>query len=486
MALCGMAARIAYLKQQSIRDPLKYWRPTRPQKQWISDPAKIKCLAGGNQCGKTAAAMFLLVATCLGRHPTLKTDPPPIEAWLVTYSHAQSLIIQQKLYEMIPKDELDPTTVFVHGKGFKGLTPVIKFRNKSFIRVKTAQSGEKGYGLESGSVSLVVIDEPVSAHVFNQCVARTLRGGANGTRGTVAISMTPVGNVDVQYIPDMVAAGKCSLTRAPLTVQDTTPVDWHTDAPLQPLLSQRQIDEVSSSYLEIDRHQRITGSFEVARQGIVFTSFKTEMISSAPVPRSSLPHLQFCIGIDHGSQPNSQVCVLACIDQQEISSPKVWVLDEYTSGQAPPEHHVRAILEMLRRNGLRPEQVQRWTGDGTHHARRNRDGFKMSNIMLMRAFESICQYPPRQLPWTIRKPVKWRHSVYMTASLIHSCMSRQHFWVHPRCTQLIKSIKNWTMHTTQSSRSVDPHGHAIDALRYCIAHALDARPNRATHMQIRR
>ena len=51
------------------------------------------------------------------------------------------------------------------------------------------------------------IDEPVDQSTFNELVARTSRGGAGGKRGTVAISLTPVGGVDVTYIKEMIERG---------------------------------------------------------------------------------------------------------------------------------------------------------------------------------------------------------------------------------------------------------------------------------------
>jgi hypothetical protein len=112
LKLSTLAKSIDTLKSRSYHDPLNYFVPTRPQQQWINDPSHIKLLLGGNQTGKTAAACFLLLSHCLGRHPVLKTDPPPIEAWLITHSHEQSRTIQQKLYDLTPKSELHPTCEF--------------------------------------------------------------------------------------------------------------------------------------------------------------------------------------------------------------------------------------------------------------------------------------------------------------------------------------------------------------------------------------
>ena len=478
MSISTLARRIQTLKVRSHSDPLIYFRPTPPQKAFIEDnpPQKIKLLLGGNQIGKTWASAAMLLMHALGRHPTI----PGIvrESWLVCYSHEQSRIIQQKLYDLCPKYALAEDCEFVRGKGFRGLSPIVRFKEEyggAIIRIKTAS---QQIGLESGTCGLVVIDEPVNSEVLNSAIARTTRGGPNGTRGIVALSLTPVGNVDLSYLKKMIEENRISVHRAPLSVENTTPIGC------RPLMSEEQINAMINAFLPIDREQRVNASLDIVpSEGVIFDNFDLEMISSHPVPPGGT--YEFCIGIDHGSTPNSQCAILSCVDTREPSEPRVYVLDEYISGQAPPETHVRGILEMCKRNGLKPEQIRTWIGDGVHHANRTRDGFKMSNILLMRSFEHILGYPSRNLPFTIRRPIKWRNSVYYTVSLIHSVMSRKHFFIHPNCKRLITSIKNWTLKRTQSARSTDEYGHACDAMRYGLASLLDRRYARPARLEIR-
>lgn len=444
---------IKKLHQRTLEDPIRYFVPTRPQRDFINDPSKIKMLLGGNQIGKSIATCYLLVAHCLGRHPVLKTDPVPIEAWLITHSHEQSRTLQGKLYDMIPKFELHEECEYVRGKGFRGMSPVVRFKNGSIIRIKTAN---QGLGLASATANLICIDEPVSMDVFNECLARTIRSGANQSRGVLTVSMTPVGGVDVDYLEEMMNENKISVTVGKLCVEDTTPIN------LEPLLSEAQIKSVVDSFLPIDREARVNGSFHVAPIGIVFTHFNDSMISMQPAPAGG--EYKFAIGIDHGSTPNSQCAVLCAIDVKDIHKPKVYVLDEYSAGEATPELHVRGILKMLERHQI-PYNKVNWTGDGEH---RGANGFKMSNLVLMRAFESVLQLPHKTLPFYIREIKKRKHSVYFSASMLHSIMARGDFYIQPRCKQLISSIKNWTMKRTQDQRSRDKHGHMVDALRYAV------------------
>lgn len=476
MSLCSIAARIKYLKSKSEKNPLAYFHPTGPQKAFLEDKSKVKMLLGGNQVGKTACACALLLYHCLGIHPTIKTDPPPIEAVLITHSHSQSVIIQSKLYSMIPKDTLHPDCEFVHGKGFRGVQKVVRFNNGSIIRIKTANQGVGG-GLASATCALVVIDEPVPMDVFNECLARTLRGGYQGSRGVLAITMTPVGAVDVSYLEEMMKQKKISVTRAKLTIADTTPIG------LRPLLTENQIKSITDQFLPIDREARINGSFHVAPLGVVFTHFNPDKhITTAPVAPKG--EYRFAVGLDHGSQIGSQVAVLVCIDIREPLQPRIYVLDEYTTGETTPEELASSLLEMLKRNDISPNMCT-WFGDGEHNKSASRDGYKMSNLILMRGFEAVLNLPHKGLPFVIRRVQKRRYSVYFGASLLSATMARNHFFVHPRCKQLINSIQRWTMKRSQSERSKDKYQHSIDALRYACSSILSRATSANTASKIK-
>jgi len=278
--------------------------------------------------------------------------------------------------------------------------------------------------------------------------------------------MTPVGNVDVAYLKDMVDKGRISCHKAPLTVPATTPIGC------KPLLTQQQIDRMAENWLPIDREARLTGSMDVSPHGIIFDAFSPDMISSAPVPAGG--DYKFAVGIDHGHLPGTQIAVLVCIDMKDIQAPRVYVLGETVGGGNTPEHVAQSILDMLQTHSIDPALCT-WTGDQAHYATRDRRAKKMSNGVLMRAFERILSLAPKTLPFTIRTAVKHRHSVYFGASMIHAIQSRKHFYIRPECEKTIKSIQRWTMKRSQSDRSRDPYQHCIDSLRYAILPIIDYR-----------
>jgi len=247
---------------------------------------------------------------------------------------------------------------------------------------------------------------------------------------------------------------------APLNLANVTPLGG------RPLLTQDEIDRVASTYLPIDRAARLEGSWEVGiTEGRVFDHFKEEHIHAELDKRREW---QIAIGIDHGSDAGSQVALLIAVDARTPGRPEIHVLDEYTSGAAPAENHARGILAMIGRHGLTWQNVDRWTGDIAHGGKKGSHG-KMSNSMLMGAFERVLDYPVRRLPWRIRTAFKPRWSVYHGAQIIHAAMCQDRFRISPRCKQTIESLKRWRFEKD------GPFVHATDALRYAVVPMVDDR-----------
>ena len=452
MNLAALAKASRSLSHQLDRNRLEMWKPTPPQQQWLESRTPIRLLRGGNQVGKTAAACADIHWLCTGTHPYRPTRPPPVEVFMVCHSWSQSQIIMQKMHELAPLDLLHPSTEYVPGRGYRGKNPQLHYRNGSIVHFRTTSQGT--LALASATLDHVHCDEPVPAHIFGELVARTLR-----KRGTIGVSMTPIGH-DVTYLRKMVDDGQIADIVAPLTVANVTPAGG------RPLLTQAEIDRVASTYLPIDRAARLEGSWEVGIiEGRVFDHFSEDHITAELDQRLKW---KIAIGIDHGSDAGSQVAILLAIDTTTPGLPEIHVLDEYTSGAAPAENHARGILAMIKRHGFTWENVDRWTGDIAHGGKKGKHG-KMSNSMLMGAFERVLNYPVRRLPWRIRTAFKPRYSVYHGAQMIHSAMCQDRFRISPRCKQTIESIKRWRFEKD------GPFVHAIDALRYAVVPMVDDR-----------
>ena len=126
---------------------------------------------------------------------------------------------------------------------------------------------------------------------------------------------------------------------------------------------------------------------------------------------------------------------------------------------------------MIKRNRLEIRDIWRWTGDRSHAG--DKYGGRMSNNMLRSAFEHVLGYPRQRLPFRIHTAYKPRFSVYYGCQVINEIQARGRFQVHPRCDNLIKSLKNWALLKTGRMDSMSDHKHAIDALRYALLPCVD-------------
>ena len=418
------------------------YRPTPPQMAFHRIEGSSRLLRGANQIGKTTCAVIDIHWRCTGTHPHLSNvKEPPIRVWIIVHSWEQSIIVQERLWEWAPKDLVHPDTEFTPGRGFKGKTPILRYKNGSIVRVKTCRQGS--LGVASGTVDLIHVDEPPPPEIWSELTARTLQ-----TRGMLSLGITPIG-APVGWLKSMVESGDIAEVDAPLTVDNVTPIGR------PPLIDQNQIDEISRRYLPFDRPQRLHGAWEGTVDDRLFEALSDEMVTEDPIPDLPAPPL-VAIGIAHGADAGSQVAILVVVDKSQTQA-QFFVLDEYVSGAHRPLVHARGILQMLARHGMTHHHVDHWIGDVPYRGKRR--GGQMSNSRLSRGFEEALSFRPGKLPFTIRTAYKPRYSVFFGAQVLHEAMERGRFWIRPQCAPLLRSLRNWT-------GADDDHKHAIDALRY--------------------
>ena len=128
---------------------------------------------------------------------------------------------------------------------------------------------------------------------------------------------------------------------------------------------------------------------------------------------------------------------------------------------------------MIKRNGLEPLQINRWTGDRPHGG--GKHGGRMSNSLLRSALEHVLDYPANSCPFRIHTAHKPRWSVYYGCQLISEAMVQGRFIVHPKCKRLIRSLSSWTLKKSGAMDRLSEWKHAIDALRYSVVPILDTK-----------
>lgn len=445
MNLSALATATNTLARRAHADPLAYFRPTPPQLAFLSSNHPVRLLRAGNQLGKTWAGLADCIYRCLGSHPYTLVKAAPIEAWVVVVSWEQSLSIQKKLWELVPKDSIhDPE--WVPGRGFRGKTPLLRFLNGSVLRIRTVNQG--ALALAGATIDYVLIDEPPPEEIWSELAARVLR-----QRGRIAITLTPIG-LPLGWLKRLVEEGAVQDLHFPLSVENTTPIGG------RPLLEQSDIDKLTAQVLPQEVAQRIHGEWDSGWvEGRVFKMFDPaqHVRADAPVGEALIG-----VGIDHGTEAGAQVAILtALVRDGGEGHPKIWVLDQVVSdGMTTPDQDAAAILTMLRRCGLRWEQVDRWVGDRKVYGKKN--GSLKSNAMLMSAFERSLRLPTGSLPFRIHTAYKPRGSVFEGYRVLSAAMLRGDFSINPRCRGLIDDLQKF------DGREASEHKHSIDALRYTL------------------
>ena len=468
------------LVNDSDANPLKYWRPTPIQKLVLQDNSKLVLLRGGNQIGKTWTGVIEVHGRCTWTHPYKDTPRKPLKVWIIVHSWEQSKIIQEKFYELAPKNELHEDTEFIPGKGFRGKYPVVRYRNGSIVYFKT--TGQGTLGVASGSCDYIWVDEPPPPEIYGELFARLTQ-----TKGKMLMTLTPIG-APIDYLRTMVKDGLVSEHVGIMNVANNTPEGC------RPRFTKEEIETLALGYLSIDREARMNGDWDGGvPEGRIFDAFHDDMVSDLA------PNLNYydddgyehekdflwSIGIDHGHDVASQAAILACIDMTNPQDPHVYIVDEYVSDGSNEKKHAKGILAMLHRNGLEVSDVTRWTGDRPHKGRKSGDG-RMSNGLLMSGLAHEMGYPKSGLPFKIKTAYKPKWSVLYGCQVIHDRMVNGKFQIFPSCEYTIKSLKYWERKASGMLDTLSEHKHCIDAMRYGVMPIVDVKYRSAVPSKVYR
>ena len=460
------AALLASVRQLATRaksDPLTWVRWTPPQVALLkcTDPRVL--LRTGNQFGKTWAGLAETVFRCLGEHPYKRVQPPPIEAWIITAGWGQSLAVQAKLWDLLPKAAITSDTIFDPVRGFRGgQQPVIKFRNGSLIRVKTSRQG--GLSLSGATIHFVLGDEPFSSQrVYSEIERRLTRTG-----GALFLTMTPV-NGPVDYLKELVEAGNLTDLHYEMKPENFVPV-----GSVEPLKTEDGVP-MDAAWIEVQEKRVLSweapvilhGSWEPKFTGAAFENFHRakhvipDLLSSDVGPQGEVDLL---VGIDYGEDKLRTVGLLVAIDP-EGEYPKVYILGEYAPDRpSTVDMDGKGILRMLARRGFKWSQLTAAHGDKRYTDARGKLTIK-SNARMLEAMEKALKTSRGLRPKIqgAKRGRGQRGAVWAGVRWINDCMIREgHFYIDASCEWTIKSLERWD----GDSRS--KYKDACDSARYAL------------------
>ena len=480
-----LTSRLRALRALNDETPLEYVRWLPMQEQFLKEVSRRRLLRLGNQWGgKTWVGLANGIMHCLGDHPFYDVPPPPIKGAIVCATWAQSIEIQEKLWNLLPKGELHPDTVYIDGHGFRGKNIVVKFRNGSKIFIKTTNQG--GLSLAGGTYDWVHFDEPPkNSRVYGEMVKRTMKGAAGGW---VWLTFTPV-NAPVEYIREMCESNKHQMIdlHSRCTPEMLIPVGQTRPILINGMKADQDwIDAQEADSFDYEVDVVVHGGWEFRSSGRMFSAYHDAAPPKGATVTSAPPFFggkfDLCFGADHGSGENFSSCaVLVATVKTPDGFDAVWVLDEYVSdGQTTEKQDARGIIQMLARWGWTWKNLDHAHGDRVHYGAGGKYGKqtgKKSNGQLQRSIAREMGIQAHEMGKPIQTVKRGKghaqHSVKHGERWLHRAMVREHFHVSKRCTRVLGMLNSYT-------GADDQWKHISDALRYSLVHAIFAKRQRTT------
>jgi hypothetical protein len=479
-ALDALAAIDDLAAKVSAR-PLDYYRWTPPQRALLDATEARVLLRTGNQLGKTVAGLAEVIYRCLGAHPYKRVRPPPIEAWVITTSWSQSLAIQGKLWSLLPRDAVDPSTDYNVKTGFGGHNPVVEFLNGSVIRIKT--SGQGGLKLAGATIHFILADEPLpSSRIYQEADRRLLRTG-----GALYQTMTPV-NAPIEWVRDAAEAGKIRDLHFRMTPENfipegsTRPLRIQTETGARVPMDADWIAGQRAMVLSWEEPVILDGEWEFRAVDRVFENFQPDQHVIGRLAQSGViasgVELMLAVGLDYGEERLRTIGVLAYIDATG-AHPRVYVVGEYAPETATTsEMDAEGVIAMLARCGDRWPDLDHAHGDKRYTDARGRITKKSNRDMLgsIEAHLGTRSGLRPRIRGAKRGAGRGRGAVWRGVRWLNEAMIRPgHFYVDARCTWLTHCLQNWR------GGEHEPEKDAVDALRYCLTPwILPRRPARSS------
>lgn len=435
------------------------WLPG--QAAFYASAAKRKLFRSGQQSsGKTWAGARELIRRMEGAHPF---RPAPIKAWVICGGGEQAQVVQEKVWELVPKHLLADGCAYDTRKGaFLGKYPKMIFRNGSIAEFKSGQSDT--INLASGTLDLVWIDEPPeSQRVYSELLKRLLK-----RNGDMLLTMTPVNN-PVEWIREECEAGRIEDIHYELTAENMIPVGRNEPIRLTDgtVCDQAWIDHLIHETPPSEVPVVIHGGWEFRAEAAYFGGAwdPTTMVHEhLPVGDCNL-HL----GVDFGTRPGKQIALLVAV-QTGAEGPRVYVLDEYVDalGIATPAMDARGILDMLARNEQTWGDLHCAYGDRAHLAgqqdqKSTKDlAFAIVREMARGGQKMIALNP--QLRTAKHGAGRGAGSVDLGGRWLRVAMIEGRFAVHPRCMRLVEALPKYTGADDDAKDPVDAVRYGLDPL----------------------
>jgi hypothetical protein len=443
---------------------LRRVRWTPPQLAFLLCMASEKLLRCGNQfVGKTLVGLAWVIYQCLQHPEYAQVKRTKGRAWIVCASWQQSIEIQRKLWELLPKEALDPRTTFDDVNGFSPTkSPVVRFKNGWTIRIKTTNQG--ALNIAGATIDVVLVDELTTPDVYRELQRRVMRRA-----GVIALTLTPI-NAPAEWLQELVARGQVTDLHFRFEPANTIPVGGRDHLRLGDgtPMDAAWMAEQRAKYAPEVAAVILDGEWQTDHAGRELGGYSDRLLFGDNEP---LPQFEsLALGMDHGEGVGRECAYLVGWDAGQST---LWVLGEYCNTTTANETaDAEGIDRMLRGWRLRLDDIDRARGD-INSAGYSGGGLSVNEV-LQREFARL---NGGRLPFVIEGADKTAGTVKKRAWRLNSAMLQNRVRIHRSCERLIRACRAWQGGESEKEMW---HGHRvnlkdpIDALGYIAMDYLEA------------
>ena len=434
-------------------DPLFAYRECAPgqggmspgQETFHADASSRRVLQAANQIGKTRAGSAEAWWHLTGRHPYREVAPS--DGWIIIPDLNDWPKISKKLREIEPPNTLDAACKYDSAKGYtyrgaRGL----KVRSgalalpKSGTQQQTALAGE--------TLGWLWFDEPPRESHWGEALTRVAVSG-----GSVWLTFTPIGKPLTWlkvYLHGDAETGEAghpdwSITLVKLNAENV------------PHRTPENIAAQIAEYSPWEYAQRV----EAAWEGVTKDRYLSAFTEGCVIPTDAMPNQvqRVGLGMDHGEGVGKEYAVLVV-----KNGDRLYAIDEYSaSANSTPAMDAAAIVAMLARSGLTPQQVGLCKGDINSGGKLGA-GLSVNDLM-EREFARLTKLSVP--PFRIEPPAKGKGSVDSGRRVLNNGFVSGNLFITEACPRLIHACRHWR----GGSELKDP----VDALRYIAVEMMDVR-----------
>lgn len=427
------------LAEAARKPSILNYEPHIKQLQFHQSDTIGRLFAGGNRSGKTVAGVCEDIWWLLGKHPFLRTPPPPVHGRLITvdFKNGSKKIIEPTLKQWIPKSE------FKYGSWDRSWSKddhILTLRNGSTLEIMSHDQDLEAFS--GSSRHFLHVDEECPQSIFKESKMRLI-----DTNGRYWITMTPVEGMTWIY-EDLIEKQRERITVVTASVHDN------------PTLTEEGKEGILGDLSEEDRRIREHGTF-VPKGGLVLREFNyNRHVIRAGVPPKNW---QWYVSIDSGYNNPTAILWHAVRPEDGV----LITFAEHYKSEWTVEMHAAKIKEMTEQFGKRPTL---YIGDPAMGQRQISTGLSV-----------LVEYRQNGIPVAPGKK-----DVHGGIDKMNNYFRQNKWFITSSCPNLLRELRTYRWKTYTSAKIADlnnkreepqkKNDHAVDSCRYLFTFMPDLQP----------